>query len=285
MIGFLIVSGSVTGFGGYATYTGIMARTVEQAAVETAKEQAKDLQPVKQLKAEAERNKKLFGGPGAKGWKNPIAVGELYSITDGTFTVKRRGIRSALNTLNSLDVRGKAPMTGYSRDKFGQAWSDAAGDFKGWTKNGCDSRNDALGRDLSDVTFKAGTHDCKVLRGTWKIEPYTGAHNRLFVSGGSYAQELDIDHRVPLGWAWAMGAWKWTDSKRAALANDPANLISVDPSANRQKGDSGPASWLPANKQYRCTYVVTFVKVAAKYDLGITKADKATSKDVLRRCL
>ena len=39
-------------------------------------------------------------------------------------------------------VKGRAPRTGYDREQFGQAWADA-------DRNGCDTRNDVLRRDLT----------------------------------------------------------------------------------------------------------------------------------------
>jgi hypothetical protein len=38
------------------------------------------------------------------------------------------------------------------------------------------------------------------------------------------------------------------------FANDPLNLLAVAASANRQKGDGGTVTWLPANKSFRCSY-------------------------------
>ena len=48
----------------------------------------------------------------------------------------------ALDVLATLPVKGRAPKTGYSRDQFGQAWADV-------DRNGCDTRNDILRRDLT----------------------------------------------------------------------------------------------------------------------------------------
>ncbi len=48
----------------------------------------------------------------------------------------------ALDVLATLPVKGRAPKTGYSRDQFGQAWADV-------DRNGCDTRNDTLRRDLT----------------------------------------------------------------------------------------------------------------------------------------
>jgi len=53
---------------------------------------------------------------------------------------------AAASALGSLEVKGRAPKSGYSRAQFGQAWADV-------DRNGCDTRNDILARDLQNVTF------------------------------------------------------------------------------------------------------------------------------------
>lgn len=53
---------------------------------------------------------------------------------------------SALSALDGLAVKGRAPNTGYSREAFGPAWLDV-------DRNGCDTRNDILRRDLAGVMF------------------------------------------------------------------------------------------------------------------------------------
>jgi hypothetical protein len=175
--------------------------------------------------------------------------------------------------LATLAVKGRAPMTGYSRDQFGQAWADV-------DRNGCDTRNDVLRRDLLDVALRPGTHDCVVVSGT-RDDPYTG-RDLHYVRGGTVG--VDIDHVVALGDAWATGAQYWPVAERIALANDPANLLAVDASANRQKGDADAASWLPPQKSYRCAYVARQVAVKAKYGLWVTAAERDAIGRVLSSC-
>lgn len=194
--------------------------------------------------------------------------------TTATKTTAAPKAGTALALLNKLPVKGKAAKTGYKRAEFGQAWLDA-------DRNGCDTRNDILKRDLTGETFSGR---CKVLKGTLKKEPYTGKTNRKFVRGGTYAQALDIDHVAALGNLWVTGARYKDKQVRAAMANDPLNLIAVDPSANRKKGDGDAATWLPANKAYRCTYVATQIAVKAKYGLWVTKAEKDAMTRVLNTC-
>ncbi|HEY3003500.1 MAG TPA: HNH endonuclease family protein, partial [Kribbellaceae bacterium] len=154
------------------------------------------------------------------------------------------GPGSVLALLETLPVKGRAPRTGYSREAFGQAWADT-------DRNGCDTRNDILRRDLPGAVIKPGTNGCVVLSGKL-ADPYT-AQIIMFVRGGD--SQVDIDHVVSLSDAWQTGAFAWPSRKRLAFANDPLNLLAVDAAANRQKGDSNAASWLPPSKASRCAYI------------------------------
>ncbi len=95
---------------------------------------------------------------------------------------------------------------------------------------------------------------------------------------------IDIDHVVALGDAWQMGAARWTSAARVDFANDPLDLLAVSASANRQKGDSDAASWLPRTKAFRCTYVARQVAVKLKYHLAATAAERAAMRRVLQGC-
>jgi len=180
---------------------------------------------------------------------------------------------TALAALARLRVAGRGPMTGYSREAFGPAWTDT-------NRNGCDTRNDILGRDLIAKTYKAGTHGCLILSGTL-LDPYT-ASDILFVRGG--ASEVDIDHVVALGNAWVSGASRWPYAERIAFANDPLALLAVQASANRQKGDGDAATWLPSNKAYRCAYVARQVSVKIKFGLTLTPAEHDAIARTLGTC-
>ena len=82
----------------------------------------------------------------------------------------------AIDAAENLVVKGRAPKTGYARREFGPAWTDV-------DKNGCDTRNDILQRDLTQVVFKPGTKDCVVLSGVL-IDKYSG-ETINFVRGNS----------------------------------------------------------------------------------------------------
>ena len=179
----------------------------------------------------------------------------------------------ALAVLATLPVKGRAPMTGYARTaKFGTAWLDV-------DRNGCDTRNDILARDLTAIA-KSGP--CKVLSGTL-VSPYTGATIH-FVRGNTTSTEVQIDHVVALADAWRTGAQQLSQEKRIALANDPANLFAVDGRSNSQKSDGDTATWLPAAKSFRCTYVSHQVSVKAAYGLWVTPAEHDAMARVLSTC-
>ncbi|WP_227515372.1 HNH endonuclease family protein [Marinobacter salinus] len=144
----------------------------------------------------------------------------------------------------------------YERSKFGYGWDDADGDCQ-------NSRAEALvAQSSTDVRF-ADERRCRVVTGRW-ISPFTG---KVIQN----ASDIDIDHVVPLKWAWDHGANTWSRDKREKFANDPGNLWSVERSLNRQKGAQGPESWLPPVG--RCQYVSRFVRIVKVYGLKPSQGD------------
>jgi outer membrane biosynthesis protein TonB len=189
-------------------------------------------------------------------------------ITDSSATTAR-----AIDVLATLPVKGRAPKTGYDRSgMYGAAWLDT-------DRNGCDTRNDILARDLLG-TKKSGP--CKVLRGTL-ADPYTGKTIQ-FVRGNATSLRVQIDHVVSLLDSWQSGAQQLTQAQRVSLANDPLNLYAVDGSANAQKGAGNAATWLPSNKSFRCAYVARQVSVKATYGLWVTEPERAAIERVLASC-
>ncbi|WP_224792250.1 HNH endonuclease family protein, partial [Corynebacterium amycolatum] len=187
------------------------------------------------------------------------------------------GIRSALN---QLEIKGRAPKTGYARDEFGQRWSDDISAEFG--HNGCDTRNDILNRDLINKEYKPNTRDCVVLSGQL-LDPYTGTMIE-FQRGRDTSSAVQIDHVVALSDAWQKGAQQLSPEVRQDFANDPLNLLAVDGPANQQKRDSDAASWVPANKPFRCQYVARQVAVKQKYNLWVTQAESDAIDRWLSTC-
>jgi len=179
---------------------------------------------------------------------------------------------TAQSQLATLTISPRASRDGYSRDQFGRAWLDV-------DRNGCDTRNDILARDLDDTVVDSR---CRVLSGML-LEPFTG-DTIFFERGETTSALVHIDHVVALSNAWQTGAQQLTEDQRIAFANDPLNLIAVSGRLNQQKGDSDAASWLPPNSDYWCEYVARQVGVKAHYALWVTQAEHDQMARVLRTC-
>lgn len=156
---------------------------------------------------------------------------------------------------------------------FGPAWSDDV-DVAGG-HDGCDTRNGILARQLQQVTFRPGTHNCVVDAGRL-VDPYSGEVVDL--------STVQIDHVFPLAAAWSRGAADWSLQQRKNFANDPRNLLAVGASVNRAKSDKLPDHWTPSSAAGRCNYAAHFVEVAAVYHLTITKAENNALAQLLTGC-
>ena len=177
----------------------------------------------------------------------------------------------ASDVLERLEVKGRAPKTGYKRSEFGDGWADVGG---------CDTRNIMLRRGMT--TYQLSDDGCIVLSGTLP-DPYTG-QEIAFTRGNTTSDRVQIDHVVALSDAWQKGAQALDFDTRVKFANDPLNLLAVDGPTNQKKGDSDAASWLPPNKDYRCKYVARQIAVKAKYNLWVTDAEKGAIHRVLGGC-
>lgn len=200
---------------------------------------------------------------------DPAEAAALQTAVSGA------GQSTALAALGTLEIKGRAPKTGYDRDQFGPAWADV-------DRNGCDTRNDMLARDLPDETFKLGTNNCVVLTGTL-ADPYT-ATTIAFQRGNSTSSAVQIDHIVALSDAWQKGAQQLDAGTRQKFANDPLNLLAVDGPTNQAKGDGDAATWLPPNTAFRCDYVARQVAVKAAYGLWVTQAEHDAIARILTSC-
>lgn len=224
----------------------------------------------------------LSGCAGASGLPaaTPAGGGVTQTAPAATQTVPEPGSQpaaagDAAAALETLPVKGRAPKTGYDREEqFGPSWADV-------DRNGCDTRNDILARDLTNLTYK-NNDGCTIATGTLD-DPYTGATIQ-FVRGTSTSWKVQIDHVVALSDAWQKGAQQIGADARLQLANDPLNLLAVDGPANSQKGDGDAATWLPANKPFRCDYVARQVAVKQKYGLWVTQAEHDAISTILADC-
>ncbi len=179
------------------------------------------------------------------------------------------GEKLAKDVLEKLEVKGRAPKTGYKREEFYSGWPDV---------DGCSLRQKIIRREFGDSAVLDG---CNVVAGEYD-EPYTGEH-RIY-NRKDEISKIQIDHVVALSDAWQKGAQYLEKTVRYNIATDPLNLLAVDGSANQQKSDGDAATWLPSNKQFRCQYVARQISVKYKYGLWVTDAEKQAMTNVLSNC-
>ena len=176
----------------------------------------------------------------------------------------------AKDVLEELEIKGRAPKTGYARTEFYKTWPNV---------DGCSLRQVIIKREVGESAKLDG---CDVVAGTF-IEPYTG-NTFTATQKSDFSNHIQIDHVVALSDAWQKGAQYKTQEERYALATDPLNLLAVDSSANQQKSDGDAATWLPSNKSFRCQYVARQVSVKSKYGLWVTQAEHDAISDILQNC-
>lgn len=177
----------------------------------------------------------------------------------------------ATEVLAKLEIKGRAPKTGYKRDEF----------YEDWPKiDGCSLRQRIIKREFGDSAVLKDS--CDVISGEYD-EPYTGQH-KVFQQKTEISKGVQIDHIVALSNAWQTGAQYLDKTARYQMATDPLNLLAVDASANQQKSDGDAATWLPANKGFRCQYVARQVSVKYKYKLWTTEAEHTKIAEILEKC-
>ena len=191
---------------------------------------------------------------------------------------ENRAFDAARAELARLPVKGWDRNTDFSRYRFGDAWSDDVNVEFG--HNGCNTRDDILRRDLTQLVVRPGT--CYAQSGVL-IDRYTG-ESIAFVRGPDSSEAIQIDHVVSLSDAWYKGARDWDEQRRRDFANDPRNLLAVGAKANFDKAFRDANAWLPPNPAFRCEFVARQIAVKAAYRLWVSANEKRAMAAVLDHC-
>ncbi|MDP9842788.1 HNH endonuclease family protein [Streptosporangium lutulentum] len=173
----------------------------------------------------------------------------------------------ARRMLAQLKVAKPLSIRGYNRERFQPRWAHHKGT--------CDAREMVLARDGRGVRRNAACHPVK---GVW-YSPYDGRSLKS-------EKQIDVDHVVPLAYAWRSGASKWSQARRRAFANDLTRpeLIVTSHSVNIAKGAQGPQSWRPPRRGYWCRYATSWITVKHHYRLFVTRQEKVALLNMLRTC-
>jgi hypothetical protein len=169
----------------------------------------------------------------------------------------------------------------YHRTAYGDAWDDD-NDAPGG-HNGCDTRDDILDRDLVDKTYVSIKRCPNAVATGILHDPYTNTVI-AFQRGAKVGEAVQIDHIVPLAYAWDMGASGWPEPLRLRFANDPANLLAVQGQANQDKGDLPPAQWMPPNTAFACQYAMQFIAVLRGYALPVDEPSAGVLRQAAGTC-
>lgn len=143
----------------------------------------------------------------------------------------------------------------YSREAFG-GWVDLDGD--------CLNTRAEILVERSLIAPSFDQTGCRVVGGSW-VDVYSGEVLED-------PEKIDVDHLVPLRFAWDAGAFSWSEAARRAFMNDPQNLVLTLASLNRSKGDSLPGEWLPPSRDSHCAFVAAFLSISRHYGLTLTHA-------------
>lgn len=224
----------------------------------------------------------VFSAPSGKLSDIFEGSGSFMEGGKGSLDANNADVEFAKKSLEFLTVKDYQDNGDYNRTaEFGNAWTDKNTAEGGG--NGCNTRDDILKRDLTDVRY-TDAKECVVATGTLEKDPYTGRPIN-FRRGKSTSSAVQIDHIVPLKNAWVMGANTWTQEERVRFANDPKNLLAVDGPSNNAKSDKAADEWLvPDNPDFRCNYVALQVEIKSDYQLAVSPTEKKAMQTVLNQC-
>lgn len=145
--------------------------------------------------------------------------------------------------------------------------------------SGCDdpravaiSNRSAVPIDWSDQ------RSCQASSGRW--------HDRYLESDILAAKELSSEPLISLRIAHTSGAWQWNDATRAAFVADvfaPATTI-VSRDSGHNPNEQSPDRWRPAREESWCAYAVDWVEVKARWNLGVTTAERGALAAMLDTC-
>jgi len=133
-------------------------------------------------------------------------------------------------------------------------------------------------RDAQGNITYADEKKCRITGAHW-VDPYT--QKDLYS-----AEEIQIDHVVPLKNAYVAGAWQWNYSKRCTYSNFLGNnfhLLPVLGTENNRKSDSSPDAYVPPSQEFVCQYLINWLKIKSIWQLKIGKREALGIQDALTK--
>ncbi|AIT60811.1 HNH endonuclease family protein [Corynebacterium doosanense] len=183
-------------------------------------------------------------------------VAGVFHVLPALTPVREEGLPGLSTLLAHVDTQPqRRRVLGYEREEFGPGWGSIGA---------CTTREAIM------VSHFDG-RDCHS----------AGSAPDLYTGHPMNADDVEIDHVIPLSAAWDLGAYAWDDATRVRFANDPTNLVATASAINQDKSDQLPSAWLPPDAGARCWYSRRVARVAASYALALPEADVSTMR---RQC-
>lgn len=196
-------------------------------------------------------------------------------VYDSYFEIEMKEVNAKIELLHFYEFEQKfpKPRTKYNRNSHFGTWIEGRND------GSClNTRGKVLERDSKSKVTLGGARGCTVLRGDWQ-DPYSGNRFRS-------ADDVQIDHFVPLKHAYMTGAYQWTKARRCLYSNylgSNYHLLAVSGSENGEKGDKSPVEYLPPETGYTCQYLSQWLRVKAIWKLRLTPTEVETIRSEVER--
>jgi hypothetical protein len=197
-------------------------------------------------------------------FQNPLTLGIDFFVKILSKPPEFNSSQSELSLLNWAEQHEDShSIDKYVRQKHFGSW------IKDPSRETClNTRGEVLVRDSLDPVEYDTKNKCRVSLGRWH-DPYTG---KDFTN----ADDLQIDHVVPLKNAYTNGAWGWSSQERCLYANFLKNsfhLMPVSGHENMAKSDSSPDKYIPPNPEFTCKYIENWLKIKAIWKLHISLSE------------
>lgn len=198
-----------------------------------------------------------------------IDDGNVSTVMKASATAKSKSVN--LLAWAQIQQAPPHPAEKYERERHFGYW------LKYENAETCLNTRGLLLLSTSLVTPEVTETPCRVATGEW-YDSYTDAHY-------FDAQDVQVDHMVPLKNAYISGAFAWDWKKRCAYFNFLANdfhLKVVHRDANLKKLDKGPDQWIPSNASYTCAYLSEWLKVKAIWRLMLSEKEAQAISKIIK---
>jgi hypothetical protein len=164
------------------------------------------------------------------------------------------------------------PKEPYSRRKHYGTW------IRGIQDGQCyNTRARVLIRDSVQPVEVRDHNSCVIDTGAWYDE-YSGQWVYR-------ASELQIDHVVPVKVSYDLGGFNWSQQKRCMYFNylgTREHLIPIGLTENARKGARSPDLYMPANKQFWCSYLKSWLKIKLVWGLPLLPNEAMSIQETIR---